>query len=136
MLCDACRRREATIHTTHIVGGVLTHSNLCESCFEGSKPTEASTLAAAVQAGCRYCGGEPYTGSGHSLGGTRSSSRPSFMCKPCAEEYFRFIRQELPFFGDPDITTEQIAELRTHNVTAVLAEADEHMKGWVAGRGS
>ena len=136
MLCDACQKREATVHTTHIVGDVVTHSNLCESCHEISKPAEASGLAAALESGCRFCGGEPYTGSGHSLGGAFSPAKLSFMCKPCAEEYFRFIHQELPHFGDPDITTEQIAELHTRNIAAVLAEADEHVKRSVARRSS
>jgi hypothetical protein len=58
------------------------------------------------------------------------------MCKPCAEEYFRFLRQELPHFGDPDITPEQIAELRTQNIAAVLTQADEHVKRWVTRRNS
>jgi hypothetical protein len=136
MLCDACQKREATVHTTHIVGDTLTHSNLCESCFEGSKTPEASGLAAALQAGCRYCGGEPYTGSGHSIVESRGPLKLSFMCKPCAEEYFRFIRQELPHFGDPDITTDQIADLHTQNNAAVLTEAVEHMKQWVTRRNS
>jgi hypothetical protein len=54
------------------------------------------------------------------------------MCKPCAEEYFRFLQQELPGFGEPEITAQQIAEFRRHNMAAVLTEADEHMKKWVA----
>jgi len=58
------------------------------------------------------------------------------MCKPCAEEYFRFLRQKLPGFGDPDITAEQIAEMQKHNIAGVLAEAKEHMKKWVKGRDS
>jgi hypothetical protein len=58
------------------------------------------------------------------------------MCKPCAEEYSRFLRQRLPRFGDPDITTEQIAEMRKHNIAGVLTEAQEHMKKWVKERDS
>ena len=136
MRCDICQEREATVHNSFILGEVVKHSNLCEECFKASKPTEAHNLAAALQAGCRYCGGEPYTGSGHSLGGAFSPPKLSFMCKPCAKEYFRFIRQSLPHFGDADITTEQLGELRTHNIAEVLTEADEHMKKWVAGRSS
>ena len=58
------------------------------------------------------------------------------MCKSCADEYFRFLRQKLPGFGEPDLTTEQIAELRAHNIAGVLTEAQEHMKKWVAQRDS
>jgi hypothetical protein len=140
MLCDICRKREATSHETHctnIAGDVPTERHLCDECFEASNPTQARELAKALQAGCRYCGGEPYTGSGscHSLA-ELSTTKLSFMCKPCAEEYFRFVRQRLPSFGDPDITNEQAAELQTHNIGKVLTEAKEHMKKWVAERDS
>jgi hypothetical protein len=66
----------------------------------------------------------------------RSSVKLSFMCKSCAEEYFRFLGRKLPGFGEPDITTEQIAEMRTRNIAGVLAEAQEHMKKWVTERDS
>ena len=134
MLCDLCQKREATVHNTIISGDVLKKGDLCDECFGISKPVEASNLATALKAGCRYCGGEPYTGSGNSLVTVNGAVKLTFMCKPCAEEYFRFIRHQLPSFGDPEITTEQIAELRTHNIAGVLSEADEYMKRWVAGR--
>ena len=133
MLCEICHQREATCHINTIKDGVVTSRDLCDDCFAASNPTQAHELTTALKAGCRYCGGEPYTGSGsgHSLA-ELSTTKLSFMCKPCAEEYFRFVRQRLPSFGDPDITNGQIAELRTHNIGEVLTEAKEHMKKWVA----
>ena len=82
MLCEMCQEREATVHATHIAGEDLKHRNLCDKCFEAAKPTQARDLATALQAGCRHCGGEPYTGSGHSLDGLSGTMKLSFMCKP------------------------------------------------------
>ena len=129
MLCDSCQEREATVHTTHcsnIAGDVPRQQHLCGECFEASNPTQARELAEALQAGCRYCGGEPYSGGNHSPGGLSGTMKLSFKCKPCAEEYFRFLRQKLPGFGEPDITTGQIAEMRTRNIAGVLTERRAH----------
>jgi hypothetical protein len=93
-------------------------------------------MTKAWEAGCRYCGGEPCSGGGHSADRLGSSMKMSFMCKPCADEYFGFLRRKLPGFGDPDITTEQVAEMRKHDIAGVLTETEAHMKKWVADRGS
>lgn len=133
MLCDICQEREATIHNTHIVGEVLRHSNLCNKCFEDSKPTEARDFATALHAGCRFCGGEPYTGSSHSPDGLSNIRNLSFMCKRCAEEYFRFLRLKIPGFTSDTLTKEQAAKLATYDTAAIFTEAEEHMKKWLAG---
>jgi hypothetical protein len=65
------------------------------------------------------------------MSGTR---RISFMCKPCAEEHGRFLREKLPGFGDPSITDEQIGRIHASDTSAVFREAEEHMKKWVAER--
>jgi len=136
MRCDMCQEREATVHNTFIVGEVVKHSNLCEGCFEATKPTEARDLATALQAGCRYCGGEPYSGGGYSLAGSSGGRSMSFMCKPCAEEYYRFLREKWPSLGDVAITDEQIAAIHRTDAAAVFREAEEHMRTWVAERKS
>jgi hypothetical protein len=56
----------------------------------------------------------------------------SFMCDPCAEEYYRFLGQRWPGFGDATITGEQIAAIHATDKMAVFREAEEHMKKWVA----
>jgi len=139
MLCDICQKPEATRHETHlsnIAGEVPKPRHLCEECIEVSNPSQAHELTAALKAGCRYCGGKPYTGSGHSVEGLRDTMKLSFMCKPCAEEYFRFLRLKMPGFGSDTLTKEQAAKLAKHDKSAVFTEAEEHMKKWVAKRDS
>ena len=62
----------------------------------------------------------------------------SFMCKPCAEEYFGVLQRQFPGLGDPDRTEEQLALLiskfKSCDFRANLAELEEHMKQWVANR--
>jgi hypothetical protein len=132
-------KQEATRHETHltnIVGDVPKQRHLCEECFEASNPTQAHELTTALKAGCRYCGGEPYTGSGHSLDGLSGTMKLSFMCKPCAEEYFGFLRLKMPGFGSDTLTKEQVAKLAKYDKAAIFTEAEEHMKKWVAERDS
>ena len=131
MLCGICHEREATIHNTIIHGDAMKKSDFCEQCFEASKPTEARELAAALQAGCKYCGGEPWSGRGN-ISPLSDASKMSFMCKPCTEEFFRFLREKLPGFGGETITPERIAKFRKADVPGIIREADEHMKKWVA----
>jgi len=117
-------------------GDVLKKSDLCDECFKTSKPNESGALATALQAGCRYCGGEPYTGSGHSLTGLSGPMSLSFMCKSCAEEYFGFLRLKMPDFGSDTLTKEQAAKLAKYDKATIFTEAEEHMKKWVAERDS
>jgi protein-arginine kinase activator protein McsA len=137
MLCDMCKQGEATIHTTHIVvGDTQRHLNLCGKCFETSKPADARDLTTALQSGCRYCGGEPHIGGADPIVGIRGIRKSSSMCKPCAEEYYRFMRQAWPGFGDPSISDEQIANINASDGPAIFTEAEEHMRKWVADKKS
>lgn len=138
MKCELCHEREATIHSTYVVEEALTHVDLCGDCFEASAPLGARELQKGLQTGCRYCGGKPYCGSGYFHGTTDAFVGPGsgFMCKLCADEYFRYLRQKVPGFGDPDPTTEQIAEIASHDMSSVLMETDNHMKKWVTKRGT
>ena len=134
-LCDNCHERPATCHICHS-HSVQESKSLCRECFESSNPTVVSGITKEWGAGCRYCGGEPYSGGGHSPDGLSGTMKLSFMCKSCAEEYFRFLSQKLPGFGEPDMATEQVAEMRKHNMAGVFNETEEHMKKWVAERDS
>lgn len=139
MLCDLCQEREATVHTmrcTNIAGDVPKQQHLCDECFDASNPTQARELTRAFQAGCRYCGGEPYGGGGDPLAMLSGTHKMSFMCKPCTEEYFRFLRLRMPGFGSYTITKEQVAKIKTYDIPAIFTEAEEHMKKWVVDRGS
>jgi hypothetical protein len=53
------------------------------------------------------------------------------MCKPCTEEYYRFLRQKWPGFGETTITSEQIAKIHTSDISSILIETEDHMKKWV-----
>jgi hypothetical protein len=134
-LCDNCHERPATCHICH---GDSAHEgkSLCRECFESANLAVVSGMTKAWEAGCRYCGGEPYSGGGHSLDGLSGTMKMSFKCKSCTEEYFRFLRQKLPGFGNPDITTGQAAEMRKRDMAGVFIEVEEHMKKWVADRDS
>jgi hypothetical protein len=137
MLCDICQKQEATTHETHCInteGGAPKQRHWCEECYEASNPSQAHELTTALRAGCRYCGGEPYTGSGHSLDGLGGTMKLSFMCKPCAEEYFSFLSQRMPGFGSETLTEEEIAKIVKCDRAAIFTEATEHMKKFVAER--
>jgi protein-arginine kinase activator protein McsA len=139
MLCDTCHEREATVHTTHctnIADDVPKQQHLCNECFEASSPNQASELTAALDAGCRYCRGTPGIGGADAIAGMSGVQKISFMCRPCAEEYHRFLALKLPGFGKETITDEQIATIRTHDFSAILAELEKHMKKWVSERDS
>ena len=143
MLCDECQIREATVHFTTCssrAGEESKHINLCQECYEASDREEVRALPkdfqATFQAGCRYCGGEPASGGIDSLALLGGVRRWSFMCKPCAEEYFGLLRRKLPGFGEPDLTPEQsaglVANLKACDFPSILGELDKHLKQWVA----
>lgn len=136
MLCEICQEREATIHTTHIVDDVPKPSNFCDKCFEAFKPNQARGLAGALQAGCRYCGGVPAGGGPDPIARIRGIRKVSFMCKACATELSRFLSQKVPGWREETITPEQAAKIHTLDVPAILFEADEHMKKWIADKNS
>ena len=147
MLCNKCGTREATVHFTTCSSRAVeepTHIDLCQECFEASDFDEKRALpadfAGVLQFGCRYCGGEFHSGGLDPLALCGGERKMNVLCKPCAEEYFGYIRSKLPGFGDPNLTTEQtamlVANLRACNFPATLAELEEHMKQWVAKRKS
>ena len=59
----------------------------------------------------------------------KGTIRTSFMCKKCAKEYSHFLGQKLPGWSGETIRPEDIAKT---DFRAILIEADEHMKKWVA----
>jgi hypothetical protein len=136
-MCDRCHERPATCHICH---GNSSHEgeSLCRECFELSNPTVTSGITKVWEAGCQYCGGPPAIGGGGFGLGVFSGIRsmPSCKCKPCAEEYYRFLQVKMPGFGTGTMTKEQLAKIKTYNIAAIFTEAEEHMKKWVSERGS
>jgi protein-arginine kinase activator protein McsA len=138
MLCEICHEREATVHNTEIAGDVQKSRDLCEQCCQATDPAQAGNLAAALRAGCRYCGGEPYAGGGSSLTGPTGIHRISFTCKPCTEEYYRFLDHKIPGFVEcartATVTDDLKARMRSCDLSAIFTEIEVHMKKWVAER--
>ena len=84
---------------------------------------------------CRYCGGQPFTAEPEPISLLSGIHKVSMMCKPCSEEYSRFLSQKWPGLGDPAITEGAVASIH-EDTPEVIREAEEHMKKWVANRNS
>jgi len=136
MLCEICHQREATCHLNTIKDGAVTTRDLCDECFAASNPTQAHELTTAMKTGCRYCGGEPFSGGYDPLALMGGTHRVSFMCEPCAKEHIRYLREKWPGFGDVGMTREQMSQVHASDIPAVFRDVEEHMKKWVADRGS
>lgn len=131
MVCDNCHQREATCHICAIEGDIMTSRNLCVECHEASSPEAGEFSVALRDARCEYCGGQPWSGGTDDLALATGVQKLKFMCRPCSMEHNRYSQQQL----QPDVSglsqEEQLALLRKLD-----READEHMKRWVAERGS
>src|SRR5205807_1707053 len=97
-------------------------------------------LTAALRAGCRFCSGEPYAGGCAPPAALSGALRMSFMCKPCTEEYYRFLDEKLPGFvtcaSTATVSDELIAKVRASDLSAVFTELENHMNKWVAEKNS
>ena len=145
MLCNKCQTRNATVHINICTGDSDDEPkkmDFCQECFEAADFKEKSALPInfedTLRAGCRFCGGEFYSGGmdlAALLGGVR---KMNVLCKPCSEEYHRFLSLKLPGLGEPDRTKEQIAGLvaKAGELPVIIAELEIHMKQWVAKRKS
>lgn len=148
MLCVKCGIREATVHYTVCASPAVEdpkHLDICLECsatsdFKGVRelPTD---FQAALEAGCRYCGGEFDSGGFDPLALLGGVRKMSVMCKFCAEEYYGFLSLKLPGFGDCDLTEEKAAVLVAKikscgGFPSILAELEEHMEQWKAKRKS
>lgn len=133
-LCEKCNKKEAVIHVTMNWAGssVSKETNLRADCAQSPPGLEglANLDAAFNGAPCRYCGGEPHSGGPDPIALLSGIQRASLMCKPCSEEYYRFLGEKWPGFGDLAITEEQIANIRSSDSAEVVREAEEHMKKW------
>jgi len=150
MLCNKCQEREATIHITSIVDNVSESHNMCEECYQAVSPGAEGLVVEARLAPCHYCGGPPFMGGPDILAISTGmgAQQTKFMCRPCHQEFHRYIRHEFEHrFGPllerlageferfpdglPPSHQEQLAAL------GELREAvARHMKQWVSQRGS
>jgi protein-arginine kinase activator protein McsA len=140
MLCEICKKREAAIPLDQTDGSVVEHSHLCEECFEASHPTLGRGVGAVWQAGCKYCGGEPAIGGLDPFAALSGTSKMSVMCKPCADEFYRFLDHKWPSFNEcartATVTPELIATIKRCDTTAVIRESEEHMRKWIENKHS
>jgi hypothetical protein len=138
MLCDLCKKREATAHVTVCTSksdDEPVRRDLCDDCFASLNPAMETAISSAWKDGCQYCGGPPVTGGldPHSM--MSGIYKMTCKCKPCAEEYYRYLDSKMPGFGMGTMTKERLANIKKLDVPAIFAEAEEHMKKWVRGRG-
>jgi protein-arginine kinase activator protein McsA len=140
MLCEKCTKQEASVQITENWAGseVSKTMNVCADCARSVHGLEGIPNLETVLDGspCRYCGGKPCSGGLDPLASLSGVRTISMMCKSCADEYFRFVRQKWPGFGGLDITDEQIANIRGADTVAVFRQAEEYMRKWVAERNS
>ena len=140
MLCEICKKREATVHLNQTDGDVVEHSDFCGECFEAANPTVGRGLGAVWQAGCKYCGGEPAIGGLDAFAALSGTSQMSVMCKPCADEFYRFLDQQWPSFSEcartATVTQELTASIKRSDIAAVIREAEDHMRRWIESRSS
>ena len=127
MLCERCQKSEATVFSTFIVrhgehagDSTVRRRNLCHGCAHAEgfayaeSPDVASQMAAALEAGCGYCGEKGVT----------------IMCQPCAAEFRRISQEKGVAFRAAKPTREDMERL-----VNIMREVEEHMKKWVSERG-
>jgi hypothetical protein len=133
MLCEKCREREATCHSTTFIEGVASSTEQCEECFVSSaEPAARELFAAAKTSRCRYCGGQACCGGMDSSEmSTGGQQQMSFMCARCADEMFRYMQQQLEHVPQDRPQEEQMVAIR-----ALHDEAERHMRQWVSERSS
>jgi hypothetical protein len=127
-ICEVCHKRLATHHVSY--GGTGKSSHLCDECFQTSAPAEVRQAAAAARdARCQYCGGQPCAGGMDMFALITGAQRTKFMCMACTMEYHRYTQQEMQSFSADLPQEAQFAAIR-----ALLDAADTHMKKWVSKR--
>jgi hypothetical protein len=130
ILCEVCHERPATHHVCNANTGKS--SDLCAECFETSAPPEVRQSAAEMHAAhCQYCGSQPCAGGTDFLAQITGVQQTKFMCMPCTQEFYRYIRQDMPQEAAGLSQQEQLTEIRT-----LRDRADAHIKQWVSKRGS
>ena len=133
MLCENCKRNEATCHVCTVVGGVSQSRDLCSECYEASSPEAREFSAAQRDARCEYCGGQPCAGGTDFMAMATGLPTLKFMCMPWSMEHNQYLQQQLqPLQQDASSLSqqEQLELLRQLN-----RQADAHMRQWVSERG-
>jgi protein-arginine kinase activator protein McsA len=131
MLCEVCKKNEATCHICAIVDSVSRSRDLCIKCHEASSPEAREFSAAQRDARCEYCGRQPCAGGTDFLAMITGVQKLKFMCMPCSMEHNRYMQQRLQTLASGLSQQEQLDMLRKLD-----REANGHMKQWVSEGGS
>ena len=94
-------------------------------------PDVRQAVAAARDAHCQYCGGQPCGGGIDNFALITGVQKSQYMCAPCWTEYYRFFQQQLSPDTSVGSPQEQVAAIQKQ-----LGEADAHMRQWALERGS
>lgn len=132
MLCENCHQREATGPVCEIDGDVMKSKHLCDECREaGSGETKEFSPPPQPNARCEYCGAQPCSAGTDLFALVKGIQRLKFMCLSCSTEHSRYLHQRLNPANSKLSKPERLALLQN-----LEQELDEHMKRWVAERGS
>ena len=131
MLCESCKKNEATCHVCTIVDGVSQSRDLCMECHEASSPEARELSAAQRDARCEYCGGQPCAGGTDFLAMVTGVQKLKFSCMPCLLEHNRYVQQQLQPDASGLSQRDQLGLLRK-----LGRDADAQMQQWVSERGS
>ena len=132
MLCEKCQERDATFHTTTIIGDVSKTTDLCRECFESSGASFAKGLAQSLHGTrCQYCGAPATIGTmDHLALGTGEQHMMRF-CNACSTEFNGYTMLALKQCPEGLSQQEQLEAMRQ-----LREDAEQHMKQWVSKRQS
>ena len=131
-LCDKCRERLATFHSTMCSGGETQTSDLCMTCWEQSAtPEELASqrrFQEAVATGkCKYCGDPAVSGS-FSGGLVTMEEQVDLWCESCRADFVEFMSRPENVMPDEFPVGEAAAAHHHQRLTAVMTAADEYVK--------
>lgn len=130
MLCEQCREREATCHSTTVTDAGAVSTSLCDECFALSAQPEVRDLYfAGKTARCRYCADQAVCGGMDALESPGAKRPTNFLCARCAAEYWRYSQEQIENVSQDLPQPEQMAMMR-----AKLEEAERYMTEWVKKR--
>jgi hypothetical protein len=130
MLCEQCRQRDATCHSTLVADGVAVDRALCEECFALLAEPEMSRLfLAAKHARCKFCRGPAVSGGMDAAESPGAARAMNFLCGRCGAEYWRHWQEQVGTVSQDLPREEQMAATR-----AMLEGAEQHMREWVKRR--
>ncbi|MDP4146241.1 MAG: UvrB/UvrC motif-containing protein [Bacillota bacterium] len=95
MICDICKKNEATVHITKIINGNMCELNICETC---AREAEGFNMAGGMGLVSPFSFQNILSGIVDYINqGTNATKAPELTCKNCGMTYSQF--KEKGFFG-------------------------------------